>query len=352
MGASTILFASYVAGVWTKFSMVRPFRANGSNGTTPLVKINAHTPNGPNITEGSYFGSSVANINDLDGDGRDEIAVGAIGEDVNYGNGTQPNAGSIYILFMGRNASVKSTVRINGVTNNGPQTFAGDQFGYSIARIGDLDGDGIDEFAVGAPGTVTSAVYVLFMFRNGTVNRYTRIRGRYTSSIAVPTDEATADLRFRENGPPISFGSRFGSSLATIGDFNEDGYNDLLVGSIDSSSGYSILYILYLSSNATVLSYVQLESEKYGMPYIPNFSGFGTSMVLLPDLNNDSIPELAVGAPFLYIPGSLNIRSGQIFILFLEPNGSVNSSTLITENSGEEKYNDPLRRLPYVVRLR
>jgi hypothetical protein len=313
------------------------------------VKINAQTPNGPNITEGSYFGSSVANIFDLDGDGHDDVAVGAIGENLDYGTGMQPNAGAVYIMFMGGNASVKATVRINGVSNNGPKTFAGDQFGYSLARIGDLDGDGIEEIAVGAPGTVTSAVYVLFMFRNGTVDRVSRIRGRYTSSIAVPDDEATANLQFRDNGPPISFGSRFGTALATIGDFNKDGYSDLVVSAIDSGSGHSVLYILYLNYNATVLGYVQLESQVSGMPYIPDFSGFGTSMVMLPDLNNDSIPELAVGAPLLYVAGSLNVRSGQFFVLFLEANGSVNSSTLITEDSGETKYGDSQRRLPFVA---
>lgn len=343
-------YSTEIVGVWNTFSFIRNFPAPGSNFTTPLVKITANTANGPNITVGSYFGYSVANLNDINGDGHDDVAVGAIGEDVNYGNGTQPNAGTVYVMLMGRNATIKSTVRINGNNNNGPKTFSGDQFGYSLARIGDLDGDGIDDLAVGAPGSITSAVYVLFLHANGTVRTYTRIRGRYTSSIAVADDVAAEDLRYAVNGPPISYGSRFGSSLTTVGDFNKDGVSDLIVSAIDSSTGHSIIYILYLSTNATVIQYVQLESETFGMPTIPNFSGFGTSMVMLPDLNNDSIPELAVGAPFSSVTGSLNTRAGYVYVLFLTANGSVNSSTVITETSGELKYNDPALRLPSVVR--
>jgi hypothetical protein len=343
-------YSTEIVGVWNTFSFIRNFPAPGSNFTTPLVKITANTANGPNITVGSYFGYSVANLNDINGDGHDDVAVGAIGEDVNYGNGTQPNAGTVYVMLMGRNATIKSTVRINGNNNNGPKTFSGDQFGYSLARIGDLDGDGIDDLAVGAPGSITSAVYVLFLHANGTVRTYTRIRGRYTSSIAVADDVAAEDLRYAVNGPPISYGSRFGSSLTTVGDFNKDGVSDLIVSAIDSSTGHSIIYILYLSTNATVIQYVQLESDTFGMPTIPNFSGFGTSMVMLPDLNNDSIPELAVGAPFSSVTGSLNTRAGYVYVLFLTANGSVNSSTVITETSGELKYNDPALRLPSVVR--
>eukprot|EP01040_Poterioochromonas_malhamensis_P021721 gene21721-26269_t len=96
-------YSTEIVGVWNTFSFIRNFPAPGSNFTTPLVKITANTANGPNITVGSYFGYSVANLNDINEDGHDDVAVGAIAEDVNYGNGTQPNAGTVYVMLMGRN---------------------------------------------------------------------------------------------------------------------------------------------------------------------------------------------------------------------------------------------------------
>lgn len=349
-----LLLCRLSSGIWTEFDLVRPFRAWGSNETTPYVKISRLSMNGPNITAGSYFGTSVANIGDLNQDGIDDLAVGAIGEDIKYDNLTQPNAGAIYILFMGHNASVKSTVRINGLNNNGPRTYAGDQFGYSLASIGDLDGDGIDELAVGAPGTITSSVYVLYLLRNGTVNRYVRIRGRYSRQSSVNNTGSSVDdddSVIPINGPPIRYGSRFGSALCSIGDFDHDGIPDLAVSALDSSSGFSVIYLMFMDANATVRDYVSLVSNVNGLPEIPTFSGFGASLVLMPDLDNNSVPELAIGAPNLYVPGSLNVRSGQVYICFLTANGSVNHTTILTETSGQlaQGTEDPLLKLPSEV---
>lgn len=316
--------------VWTKFDLVRPFRAWGSNRTTPFVRIAGLdvTKNGPNITFESNFGSAVANLGDLNGDGYADIAVGASGESINYGSGLQRDAGSVYILFLGFNASVKSTVRINGLENNGPQLYAGAQFGYSLAVIGDLNEDGWPELAVGAPGSVVSAVYILFLKSDGSVIEYKQIQGQYIDTgpngtlIAVNTS-------FSSNGPPISYGSRFGASLCTIGDFNMDGIPDLAVGQVDLSKGTSLVFFLYLDRQGLVLNYTTIGPGTDHVPNLPPYSGFGTSMYLLPDLNGDLVPELAVGAPFLYVAGSLNIQSGEVFILFLFANGSVNHTTTL-----------------------
>ena len=54
-------------------------------------------------------------------------------------------------MFMNTDGSVDSTVEINDSTANGP-TLADDRFGYSVANIGDLDGDGVNDLAAGAYG--------------------------------------------------------------------------------------------------------------------------------------------------------------------------------------------------------
>ena len=74
-------------------------------------------------------------LGDLDGNGVNDLAVGAISDDEGEGN----NLGAVHIMFMDSDGSVKSTVEINNSTENGPVLSAKDQFGTSIANIGDLD---------------------------------------------------------------------------------------------------------------------------------------------------------------------------------------------------------------------
>ena len=137
---------------------------------TSTVEINDYTANGPELSDSDNFGSSVANIGDLNGDGVEDIAVGATGDD----DGGK-NRGAIHIMFMNTDGSIDSTVVINDSTPNGPELGNKDNFGISIANIGDLDGDGINDIVVGAHqddmdetgddegGTKRGAVHIMFL---------------------------------------------------------------------------------------------------------------------------------------------------------------------------------------------
>ena len=75
---------------------------------------------------------------------------------------------------MNANGTVKASQRIGNGMGGGPTLANGDYFGHSVAAIGDLDGDGVTDLAVGASkddtgGYINGAVYVLFMNTNGTV---------------------------------------------------------------------------------------------------------------------------------------------------------------------------------------
>ena len=110
---------------------------------TKSVEINSSTPNGPMLPAGHFFGSSVDNMGDLDGDGVNDMVVGA-------NNG--PNGGSVYLLFLNSDGSVKSHNAINSATPNVPDLADEDGFGSSVANMGDLDGNGFADLAVGAAG--------------------------------------------------------------------------------------------------------------------------------------------------------------------------------------------------------
>ena len=108
---------------------------------------------------------------------------------------------------MNGNGTVKSTVEINDGTTNGPALSDVDNFGRSVAGIGDLDGDGVPDLAAGAigddeGGTNRGAVHVMLMNGNGTVKGTVEINDGTT------------------NGPALSNSDSFGASIAAIGDLD------------------------------------------------------------------------------------------------------------------------------------
>ena len=114
-------------------------------------KIASGTDNGPNPLDYDIYGSSIANIGDLNGDGITDIAVGASYADTGGGLGFNSDTGAVYIHFMNRDGSIKQTQKISTNTANGLNLSDGDLYGSSIANIGDLNGDGIIDIAVGTP---------------------------------------------------------------------------------------------------------------------------------------------------------------------------------------------------------
>ena len=94
----------------------------------------------------------------------------------------------------------------------------GDQFGHAITNLGDLNDDGIDELAVGAPssddgGLDRGAVWILFMRSSGKVHSTSKISNTNGNFDGVLTD-----------------GNQFGSALANIGDLDDDGVTDIAAG--------------------------------------------------------------------------------------------------------------------------
>jgi hypothetical protein len=144
--------------------------ANNFASPSSVVEINDSTASGPILSDNDSFGRSVANIGDLNRDGVDDLAVGAYTDD---DSGT--DRGAVHIMFMNTDGSIDSTVEINDSTANGPVLSDEDFFGYTIANIGDLNRDGVDDLAVGAAyddnsGTNRGAIHIMFMNTDGSID--------------------------------------------------------------------------------------------------------------------------------------------------------------------------------------
>ncbi|MFN0192767.1 MAG: hypothetical protein ACKVP5_12480 [Aestuariivirga sp.] len=174
------------------------------------------------IDANDFSGTSVASAGDVNGDGFDDLIVGAFG--------ASPG-GESYVVFgkTGGFAPVLDPASLDG--RNGFRIDAanqGDSAGYSVASAGDVNGDGFADLIVGAPiaGNFTGASFVVFGKPGG-----------FDEDIELA--KLDGNDGFRLDG--FSAGGQLGSSVASAGDVNGDGFGDLIVGAYraDGSSGES-----------------------------------------------------------------------------------------------------------------
>jgi len=242
-------------------------------------EINFSTVNGPTLSVGDLFGTSVANIGDLDGDGVNDIVVGAGGDDE---GGT--SRGAVHIILLNTDGTPKSTVEINDNTTNGPTLSDSDEFGTSVANIGDLDGDGVNDIVVGASGTniTRGAIHIILLNADGTPK----------STVGI-SDTTT-------NGPTLNDFDSFGKSVANIGDLDGDGVNDIVVGASGDDQGGSAIgtiHIIFLNTDGTPKSTVEINDNTTNGPTLSDSDEFGTSVVNIGDLDGDGVNDIVVGAP-------------------------------------------------------
>ncbi|GAA4920732.1 hypothetical protein HD597_006183 [Nonomuraea thailandensis] len=165
---------------------------------------------GANVTD--QWGASLA-TGDFDGDGRDELAVGAPADSV-----SKDGQGSVTVIDVrGKRARflTQSTPGIKGAAEKW------DNFGASLAT-GDFNGDGKADLAIGVPGEGLSANQRAMDYGDGTVDVL------YGSRAGLRTDRTEAWSQNTLDGRPRYY-DRFGASLAA-GDFNGDGNDELAIG--------------------------------------------------------------------------------------------------------------------------
>ncbi len=241
-----------------------------------------------------YSGRSVSSAGDVNGDGFDDVIVGAPFSDSN-GN----DSGSSYVVF-GKASGFDATMNLssldgsNGFRLNGGAKY--DRSGHSVSSAGDVNGDGFDDVIVGADrvdpfGSNSSSNYVVFGKASG-----------FDATMNLSALDGSNGFRL------ISDAS--GWSVSGAGDVNGDGFDDVIVG----TPGYdNFAYIVFgrASGFDAVMNLSGLGGSsgfrlKGGSNYAPSVSSAG-------DVNGDGFDDVIVGK---YNANPNGDDSGSSYIVF------------------------------------
>jgi len=294
--------------------------------------------------QGDNFGYSVSNAGDINRDSYDDIIIGAV---------QTAGKGIVYVIYG--DSSLLATdlendslnVYTTGFTITGPEQ--GSMFGFSVSTAGDVNNDGYDDIICGAYGANNEigVTYVIFGKSSG---QLANIDLSTTGSIA----STSTGFYIKGNAQ----GDHFGVSVGNAGDINNDGYDDIIIGTDTKNDYTGAVYVFYGKSTTNTQSIdlasstENLDSESTGFiirgKTVSDHFGFSASTA--GDFNGDNKTDLiigafnvdnSVGAAYLLFPSSKLIEVDiKILILTLEicTDNCESCSTLSTCETCSEGY--------------
>jgi hypothetical protein len=260
----------------------------------------------------NYAGWAIAGVGDVNGDGFDDMLLGAPSYD-----GESWFKGKTYLLF-GKASGWAQDTNLSGTEASFVGENLGDSSGSAVAGAGDVNGDGLDDFLIGAylndeGGDAAGQTYLFFGNTTGWDN---------------DTNLSKADASFwGENPSDVS-----GFSLAGAGDVNGDGFNDILIGAYGncySGSQAGQTYLIFGNSSGwsmdTDLSASNASFTGEGANHLSGRVIAGTGNV-----NGDGFEDILIGAPWNPEVGAY---AGQTYLLLGKQSGWAMHKSLSTANA-------------------
>jgi Ca2+-binding RTX toxin-like protein len=271
----------------------------------------------------TQFGVSVDGGGDFNGDGASDVIVGArrLNVEAPSGSYNRYTVGAAYVFFgdaaaPGTSTSTTALDGTNGFAFLG--TDSGDSTGTSVASLGDINGDGFDDYLIGAPGADTSYLYTntftntyfngYFTYTITTTNTYTR---NYSSTgqayvvlgqggpmpATLTKDDLNSALGFQIGSNGTSSASQLGRVVAGVGDVNGDGFADMMVVDNIYVSGTTFVRASLIFGSATPQTETVLVNELDGTDGYRFFFDAGNSPRRLGaidgvDLNGDGFSDI------------------------------------------------------------
>ena len=284
-----------------------------ANPSHPLLLDSIDGSNGFAITaSGLGFGSVVCGVGDMNGDGFADIAIGlSLSDSSNHGS-VFTEGGVVYGILGGSalGSSVAAQTLDTGAGFRVMGASEGANVGTSLAGA-DVNGDGFSDLIIGSSGVSDGAGAAYVMFG--------------AASIAKGVDVSTADITVLG----LASGDAAGGAVSSAGDFNGDGFEDILIGAAgaDPSSGgdgAGEAYLIY--GGLTVSGSVDLSGldGSNGLRFEGAESGHaaGSTVAAAADVNSDGFVDIIISAP-----GANNGRSGVSYVVMCAPTGPTASPT-------------------------
>jgi hypothetical protein len=188
----------------------------------------------------------------------------------------------------------------------------GDNFGWSLSKAGDLDGDGYGEVIIGAPlnNNASGSGYIF----NGS---YIKVESSNDRCINLLSGES-ANVTLCGS----SSGDLFGYSVSYGGNLNFDGYPDVIVGAPNTLSNGSVY--VFFGSPYMVPNY-HADFANFTVHGERSNDGFGWSVSWCGNLDNGTLDSLAVGAPFYDNGMKSNSGKTYIYSLYSQPDLHINN---------------------------
>ncbi|NUN96121.1 MAG: FG-GAP repeat protein, partial [Candidatus Omnitrophica bacterium] len=255
--------------------------------------------------------SSVAGVGDVNGDGFDDFLLGAFRNDT---GGT--GSGKSY-LFLGNETDFGPNRSVTTADASFVGEYSADYSGFSVAGVGDMNGDGLDDFLIGAP---MNGAYVSYPYQG----KAYLILGRTSADWGQNFSLANADASF--------LGSHYASHLGDVVtggmDVDGDGYDDLLIrGNKDFDSSY--VYLIRGGIGPWIgIQTVESRADIVYQNELPNDAA-GASLSALPDVDGDGFGDFLVGAPY---NSQGNYDAGKTYLVHGQP-GAI-SATYVRRQPG------------------
>ena len=209
------------------------------------------------------------------------------------------------------------------------------KFGDGMANLGDIDGDGVSDLAIGATGDGDDISIFYDVANDITTYQYNR-KNQGALYILLMNDDGTIKSTIKhdsetENMPDLSnailqpYDAEFGGAIVSLGDIHNDGTIVIAIGAdyhsnLNPTDG--AVYILHLGDGgSTILDSFIIQPESMGVT-LPTLARFGASVENIGDVDNNGVPDLAVGAIGLRTITNATKVGGGVLILHMGENAT------------------------------